>query len=170
MTRSRLVFALLLVLAAAGGGGAALAGYESGVLAYEAGDYRTALSAFRALAERGDGDAEFMLGAMYFYGKGVPRDPALAAVWFHKAARKGNAGAQLAFGSLHIRGLGVRQDLVKALMWLDLAGRSPVPDIRREAAVLGDQARRMMRPDEIARARRLADRFEPIKAGLATGR
>ena len=68
----------------------AAADYETGVLAYDQGRFDEANKAFRALAESGHAGAEFMLGAIYFYGKGVPRDDALAAIWFHKAAIKGN--------------------------------------------------------------------------------
>ena len=82
----------------------AWAGYEEGVMAYESGNYRVAYEEFSALSAGGHAGAEFMLGAMYFYGKGKPRDNALAAAWFHKSANKGNVAAQLAYGSLHTRG------------------------------------------------------------------
>ncbi len=72
------------------------------------GKFNPAHREFLSLAERGHAGAEFMLGAMRFYGKGVQRNDALAAVWFHKSAIKGNPSGQLAFGSLHIRGLGVK--------------------------------------------------------------
>ena len=97
------------------------ADYDAGVLAYDSGKYEDALAEFRPLIAGGHPGAEFMVGAMYCYGKGTPRDDALAAAWFHKAAYQGHPGAQLAYGSLHIRGHGVLQDLGKAYMWLTLA-------------------------------------------------
>ena len=145
---------------------AALAGYDEGVLAYDSGQYEAALTEFRPLVARGHPGAEFMVGAMYFYGKGAPRDDALAAAWFHKAARQGHAGAQLAYGSLHIRGLGVLQDFVKAYMWLTLASASDIDGLRQQAVLLRAEAARMMARAEIERAERLAQRWQPRSAGL----
>ena len=107
----------------AGGGvlavrGPAYADFKNAVVAYDRGQFDSALHEFRAMAETGHAGAEFMLGAIYFYGKGVQPDHTIAAIWFHKSAIKGNASAQLAFGSLHIRGLGVQQDLIEAYRWL----------------------------------------------------
>lgn len=144
------------------------ADYQSGLTAYEAGRYDMALEAFQPLAERGYAEAEFMLGVMYYYGKGVPRDDSLAAVWFSKAARKGNPSGQLAFGSLHIRGTGLRRDLVKAYMWLTLAAESEVPGLQQQAVLLRDDAARLMRPEEVESARRLAADFKPTSDGLAS--
>lgn len=154
---------LLLCLLAA----PARADNESGLRAYEAGRYDVALEEFRPLAERGDAQAEFMLGVMYHYGKGVPPDDAVAAIWFYKAASKGNPNGQLAFGSLHIRGAGVRRDLVTAYMWLTLAAESGVSGLQQQAVLLRDDAARSMTSQEMERARRLAADFAPRRAGLA---
>ena len=57
--------------------GAALAGtaiagpFEDGVVAYNRGDYATALRLWRPLAEQGDTKAQFNLGLMYKNGEGV---------------------------------------------------------------------------------------------------
>lgn len=166
--RRRLALALLLaasplvVLAAE----PARADYDEAVLAYDQGRFDEALDEFQALADRGDPGAEFMLGAMHFYGKGVRRDDAAAAIWFHKAAVKGDAKAQLAFGSLHIRGLGVRQDLVKAYMWLTVSADRGVPGLRQQAVALREEASRLMQPAEIERARRMASAWRPQRSGL----
>ena len=154
----------LLLLAAA----PAAAGYTEAVLAYDRGAYREALDGFRALARRGDPSSEFMLGAMYFYGKGVPRDDALAAIWFFKAATKGNPMGQLAFGSLHIRGIGVSQDLMKAYKWLSLAADRGIPGLSQQASQLRDDAARLMRPDEIAAARRSVAEWQPRRSGVSS--
>ena len=146
----------------------ARAGYEDAVIHYDFGRFQQALSTFMTLAERGHAGAEFMLGAMYFYGKGVARNDALAAIWFHKAAIKGNASAQLAFGSLHIRGLGVRQDLVKAYLWLTVSADHGIPGLQQQALALRDEAARLMRPAEVARAQQRAADWKPTRAGLIT--
>jgi TPR repeat protein len=161
MLRASLCALLLLAVTPAGA-----ADYDKGVTAFDRGDFARALAELKPLTERGHDGAEFMLGAMYFYGKGVPSDPSAAAVWFAKAARQGNPGAQLAFGSLHIRGIGVKQDLVKAHMWLSLAAASELPGLAQQAIILRDDAARLMTPEERDTARRLAESWKPLKAGF----
>ena len=144
------------------------AGYAEGVLAYDRGRFSDALIEFQKLAERGHANSEFMLGAMYFYGKGVARDDAVAAIWFHKAALQGNATAQLAFGSLHIRGIGVRQDLVAAYKWLTIAAHQGIPGVQQQAIALRDEAARLMRPQEVEEALQQVTSWRSRSAGLTT--
>jgi TPR repeat protein len=144
----------------------ARADFANAVVAYDQGSFSPARSEFLGLARRGHAGAEFMLGAMYFYGKGVQRNDAIAAIWFHKAAIKGDASGQLAFGSLHIRGLGVRQNLVKAYSWLTVAANHGIPGLQQQAIALRDEAARLMKPDEIADAQRWASSFKAKAAGL----
>ncbi|MBH61434.1 MAG: hypothetical protein CL569_03080 [Alphaproteobacteria bacterium] len=146
--------------------GTARADYDAAVLSYESGQYDVALDAFTLLSERGDPRAEFMLGAMYFQGKGVPQNDAFAAIWFHKSAIQGHSGAQLAYGSLHIRGVGVMQDLSRAYMWLSLAADSDVAGLSQQAILLRDDAARLMSPEQIRDARTEAGKWEPIPARL----
>ena len=146
--------------------GVARADYDAAVVSYESGRYYVALEEFTLLGERGDSRAEFMLGAMYFEGKGVLQDDSFAAIWFHKSAIQGHSGAQLAYGSLHIRGVGVTQDLVRAYMWLTLASDSDVPGLRHQAILLRDDAARLMSPEQIRDAKDEAKNWEPIPARL----
>jgi TPR repeat protein len=48
--------------------------FEEGRAAYERGDYATAIKKLRPLAEAGNAEAQFYLGAMYAEGRGVPQD------------------------------------------------------------------------------------------------
>lgn len=168
----RLVAAVAGIVFAACIAGPARADFESAVAAYEAGDYAAAIAEFRRESERGQAAAEFMLGVIYFYGRGVARDngmardDGIAAVWFHKAAGKGYAGAQLAYGSLHVRGVGVRRDPFAAYFWLTLAGDSGIAGLQQQAIVLRDDAARTLTPSEIERAQRQAGRWKPTRAGL----
>ncbi len=163
----RVIVAIALMLAATG---PARADYPAGVAAYEAGRYEEALAEFTPLVEQGHAESEFMMGVMYFYGKGVAQDPSRAAVWFFKAARQGNATAQLALGSLYIRGTGVSQDLVQAYKWLALAARSDVPTLAQQAIVLRDDTARLLSADSLADAERMATEFEPLRMGLPLSR
>lgn len=143
------------------------AGYREAVTAYDAGNYRVALAELGKLAERGHANAEFLLGAMYFYGNGVAQDNAVAAIWFHKAAIKGDPNGQLAFGSLHIRGIGVRQDLVEAYSWLTLAADNGMQSLRQQAVLLREQAAKLMTHEDIVAAQKSAGAFQPRRAGLS---
>jgi len=136
---------------------------SDGLLAYESGDFRSALAVFRPLVERGDPSAQFMIGAMYFYGHGLNRDDGSAAIMFHKAANQGNAEGQLAFGSLLLYGVGLRQDIVKSYMWLKIASESANPAVAEQARALLAHAEKLMTNAEIRDAARLARDFRPIK-------
>ena len=66
--------------------------------AFEAGDYETASKEWRPLADQGDVYAQFLLGAMYNEGKGVPVDDVEAVRWYGLAADQNHAAAQLNLG------------------------------------------------------------------------
>jgi hypothetical protein len=65
--------------------------------------------------------AEWMIGRLYFDGKGVIRDFTEAAAWFRKAAREGLPAAQWDLGMIYYRGYGVSKDLGTARAWLQKA-------------------------------------------------
>jgi len=46
---------------------------------------------YRTLAERGDAKSQWALGAMYEYGKGVPKDYGEALRWYRKSAEQRDA-------------------------------------------------------------------------------
>jgi hypothetical protein len=62
--------------------------------AYRAGDYATAASLWRQLAESGDPAAQYNYGRMLYYGQGVPQDRIEAYKWFLIAAESDLAQAQ----------------------------------------------------------------------------
>lgn len=73
--------------------------YESGVAAYDAGDYETAADCFEKSAEKGYSRAQYRIGKCCFDGVGVPEDKAAALEWFRLAAEQGNAEAKAALES-----------------------------------------------------------------------
>jgi len=99
----------------------AWAGLDEGMAAIKRGDYATALREFRPLAEQGDVWAQGILGSMYHFGQGVPRDNAQAVKWYRKAAEQGQAMAMGSLGVMYFGGQGVPQDYVQAHMWWNLA-------------------------------------------------
>src|SRR5262245_51719027 len=66
------------------------AGFEEGVRAYKSGDYATALREWLPLAQQGDAGAQFLIGALYVQGQGVPQDYGQATQWFRRAAEQGH--------------------------------------------------------------------------------
>ena len=68
-------------------------------------------------AEKGDAEAQRMLGLMYAVGEGVPEDYMEAAKWCRKAAEQGDAKAQSCLGNMYSGGLGVPEDDVEAVKW-----------------------------------------------------
>jgi TPR repeat protein len=90
---------------------------KKGAQAELSGDYATAVSIFKPLAEHGDAAAQDILGWMYYNGHGVLQDYAKALYWVRKAAVQGVADAQYSLGLMYDNGHGVPQDYAKALYW-----------------------------------------------------
>jgi len=76
---------------------------------------------YRERAERGDANAEYELGEMYFRGAGVPRDYAEAIRWTRMAADEGYAKAASALGYFYYGGLGVGKSYSDAVHWFSIA-------------------------------------------------
>ena len=60
---------------------------------YQRGEYVTALSALRPLAEEGNSFAQLALGVMYFNGWNTPQDYVQARKWFNLASSRSPPGA-----------------------------------------------------------------------------
>ncbi len=61
---------------------------------FEAGNYATAYRQLLPPAVRGNKDAQYAVGYMYYYGKGIDRNADLAENWLRKAANKGDSRAR----------------------------------------------------------------------------
>ena len=95
--------------------------YDRGFIAYEAGDYATALREWRPLAEQGDAQAQHNLASMYNKGEGVSADDTEAVKWYLLAAEQGVSSAQYNLGNAYRNGEGVNQDYSEAKKWYLLA-------------------------------------------------
>jgi len=104
-------------------GGPGWADFEEGVRAYHTGDYAAAVGAFVPLAQQGDARAQFLLGAVYAQGQGVPQDYAVAAQWFRRAAEQGHVAAQFNLGVRYHEGRGVPRDPGEAAVWFQRAAQ-----------------------------------------------
>jgi uncharacterized protein len=138
--------------------------FEDGVAARAYGDYATALRLLRPLANQGHAAAQFNLGFMYAFGRGVPQDYAEAMRWFRKAADQGDASSQFILGGLYDSGEGVPQDYVKAHKWYNLAGAhfsASESGMREQAVKNRDRVAAKMTTAQIAEAQRLAREWKP---------
>ena len=79
------------------------------------------LDNLRVLAEQGDAEAQFNLGARYASGRGVAEDETEAVRWFRLAADQGHITAQLNLGARYAVGRGVPEDDAESVRWLRLA-------------------------------------------------
>ena len=109
-------------------GGASLAGVNEGVAALQKADYATALKEFGPAAARGDSEAQYRLGRMYEFGRGVLVNMPQAMIWLRKSAAQENASAQAELGAIYASGYGgVPQDDAQAVAWFQKAASQGNP-------------------------------------------
>ncbi len=113
----------------------AWAEFQDGLQAYYRLDFRTALREWQPLAERGNPEASYQLGILYYRGEGVLQDYAEAAKWFEQAAEAGDADAQYNLGLMYANGQGVARDLVRAHVWFTLAASGYADGTGRDWAI-----------------------------------
>ena len=117
----RLLILPVLLLTLLVGTPAFSADFQKGLVAYESGDYATALREWTPLAEQGNADAKYNLGLMYRKGEGVPHDYKTAVKWYRLAAEQGHAHSQFNLGLMYYDGQGVPQNHKTAVKWWKLA-------------------------------------------------
>ena len=126
-------------------------------------DRAEAMKWYRKAAKQGNAMGEEGLGMMFAGGMIVPHDDDQAAMWFRKAAEQGDAGAQHDLGGEYQYGRGVPKDFVLAYIWETLASMSDLKNIAFVAGGARDRLAKMMTPDQIAEAQRLASELKPKK-------
>jgi len=89
--------------------------------ALKKGDYKTVLREITPLAQKGDAEAQSILGTMYANGQGVPLSYKKAEEWIRKAAEQGFAEAQYNLGVMYDQGFGVPQNFTEAAKWYQKA-------------------------------------------------
>ena len=125
---NKFVVLISVCLAAAVAFSAARADFETGLRAYDAGDYDAALAEWAPLAEQGDLESQFGMGIIYENGRGVGQDYTEAAKWYSSAAEGGHPGAQFNLGNIYQQGLGVPKDPSRAVYWWTLSATQGLSD------------------------------------------
>ena len=109
---------------------------NSGVKAFDAGDYGRALRIWRPFAEQGDANAQFNLGLLYDYGYGMQKDHAHAVRWYQMAAERGQVEAQFQLGVMYGSSRGVLQNYVEAVRWFRIAAKQGHADAQFHLGVM----------------------------------
>jgi TPR repeat protein len=129
------------------------------MIAYGRQDYHRAFAILRPLAERGDAQAQMLVGFMFAEGRGVPQNFAAAAAWYRRSSEQGNARAQYLLGLTYDRGQGVPVDAVQAYKWLDLAVAGASANDRPAWVRIRDAVGSKLSLAELDHAQRLALRW-----------
>ena len=132
--------------------------FQKGLAAANRGDYASALREWQPLATKGHANAQYKLGFMHEEGRGVPLDFIKAAKWYRKAAEQGHAVAQRSLGLKYEYGRGVPRDYVLAHMWFSLSAANR----DKFAAKSRNEITRRMTPDQIAKAQKLALKWQAM--------
>lgn len=75
-------------------------------------------------AQKGDTEAQYKLGKMYYYGKGVGVNKYKALQWFSKASEEGDVNSQYFFAYMLETGQGGEKNILEAIKWYERAAQS----------------------------------------------
>ncbi len=122
------------------------ADYQTGLDAYNRGDYEAALREWRPLAGQGDADARTGLGFMYDEGLGVAKSCTKAGEWYRLAAEQGHASAQNNLGLLYeTLWCGVVRSNTEAVNWFRKAAEQGDPYAQLNLGRMYDLGRGVVR-------------------------
>ena len=130
---------------------------RKGFVLYQSENYDEAKPLLEEAAQAGDVRAQYYLGQLYFFGKGVSRSYRQAFAWFSQAAEQQHGQAQVAVAYLYWRGYGVDRDRVEACKWLLLAERNHVPGASDKLRIV----KTTMNAKQKEAAQRRADAWQP---------
>ena len=97
-----------------------------------------ALALYLMAAERGDTEAQFIVGGMYFQGIGTEKNQKEAFKWLYKAAINGESTpqSQKILGQSFLLGNVVPQNYAESIQWYQRASESGDHDAQNELAFL----------------------------------
>ncbi|MEM7077146.1 MAG: caspase family protein [Pseudomonadota bacterium] len=111
-----------------------------------------AFEAWRAQADRGDAESQYILAEMYERGWGTRANPKRALNWYKQAANQGHQAAAFNVAKMYELGMGTPKDLQRARIWrrppvqnnvTNVAAAIPPP----EPAVPGAPSIRLLEPE-----------------------
>ena len=75
---------------------------HEGIESFKAQDYRKAFIRLKPEADKGQSEAQYAIGYMYYYGQGVVEDRKQARFWINRAAKAGQSDAKEALKILRM--------------------------------------------------------------------
>jgi len=136
---------------------------DDATAAYEKGEYTLALRLYRPLAEAGDSALQFILGTMYWRGKGTLEDHAEAFKWFRLSAEQGYADSQYMLGIMYSQGRAIPQDRAEAFKWYRLSAEQGQADSQYRLSLMYQLG--LSAPQDFV----LAHKWANLAASRATG-
>ena len=91
--------------------------FEKAKIAADSGDYSLAKKLYEESAKLGFAAAEYEIGELYYYGRGVKQDYVKSFEWYQRAAQKNYAIALNDIGAAYESGKGVKIDGKEAVSW-----------------------------------------------------
>ena len=140
---------------------------------YQQGQFDIAKKFWDPLSERGDCDAEYAMGLLYYTGLGVRRSHDNAIMLWTRAAEQAQPQAQVALGSAYSKlnasylyidcrkGCGVDKNLQNGYMWFGLASEYGSPREIRESEKAISKISSEMTPEQIGNAQADIEAWEP---------
>ena|GEM_PF-3194863 len=89
-----------------------------------------------AQAEKGNAQAQYLLGQRYNFGDGVTQDRNKAVAWQTRAATQGHATAQYVLGLMYSAGEGVHQDTKQAVAWISRSAEQGLAEAQHALGVM----------------------------------
>ena len=129
---------------------------------YRDGRFPQAVPVFARLAEIGHPVAEWLMGNIYFFGQGIPKDYAKAHAMFEASAQQGYFAAFAPTAQMYVQGLGVPADPSKAYYWYNIAA-AQLPDSAERTDMMDrrEGLAASLTPAQIEAAQKRANIFEP---------
>lgn len=101
MKHVRLIFLLSFLLIASCAETVSSSNVQQGKGYFQSGNYKQAFQVLMPAALKSDGDAQYAVGYMFYYGYGVKRDKEAGIYWLEHAARQENPDAIKALAIIH---------------------------------------------------------------------
>ena len=143
--------------------------FQTGVAAYQEGNYAKALEQFKRSADLNYPLAKWSVGSLFEKGQGTSANLTEANSWYRKAAEQGVINAQLSLGYNLATGRGVAKDEVEAVTWFRRAADQGFAPAQNNVGISYASGRGVAKDDAEAVTwfRRAADQgFAPAQANL----
>jgi hypothetical protein len=130
--------------------------------AYIKGDFPRAVPVFARLAEIGHPVAQWLMGNIYFFGQGLPKDYAKSKAMFEAAATQGYFAAFAPTAQMYLQGFGTPAEPAKAYYWYNIAA-AMLPDSAERTDMMDrrESVAGLLTPAQVEAAQKRANLFKP---------